>query len=99
MAKLVHAPQGSTPTFALVAVLDQFADDNVRVIIAFLSAVLKLGRPVQQGRYTRYRIRPEQRKLQGPGGIEREVDTGAEEDDALVVFLRVQVANLFENRR
>src|SRR5690606_35273263 len=81
----VHAVQGASAPVALVAVLDQLADDQIRVVVPPLGAGGELAGAVEQGTDARHGVGAEEREFERPDRVEREVVPGREEDNALAV--------------
>ena len=70
---LVHPPQRPPPELAVPAVLRERADQKVGAVVALLAAADELTGRIEQRGDARHRERLEERELERPGGVEREL--------------------------
>jgi hypothetical protein len=95
---LVHPPQRPTSRLAAVAVLEDRADDQVCVVVAFLGRAGELAGRVEQPGDAGDRKGSEERELEGACRIPWELVAHVEVDDPLVVADRVERQDLSEIR-
>jgi hypothetical protein len=93
----VHPPQRPAAALAVVAALDQLADDEIGVVVPLLGALAELTGPVEEGGNAGRAKGAEQSELQRSRRVEREVVTRAEKDDPLVVLLGIERLDLLQD--
>ena len=95
--QLIDPQQGPLPSVAVVPPLEQLAYQNVRVVVALLGTIAEFSRAIQQGRDTRNAKCAEESEFQRPGRVEGKCTTRREEDDPLMVLLRIELLDFFKN--
>jgi hypothetical protein len=95
----VHLTDRPLAGLGVVAGLDDRGQDQVGVVVALLRRAAELARLVEERRDRRHRERPEQRQLERPRRVPRELEARVQVDDPRVVGDGVEPANLAEIRR
>ena len=90
--ELVHAADGGEAVGRVVAVLEEFADEDVGVVVALLRGAGELAGLVEQGGDAGDGEGAEEGELEGAGGVEGKVLAAGEPDDLLVVAAGSSVA-------
>src|SRR5207244_2040987 len=91
--------QRSFAALAVVAPFHEFADDEIGVVVAFLRPGGELAGFIEKRRHARHAISAIEREFERPRGVERELEAGAEINDAQMILDRIQRANLVDNTR
>src|SRR5205823_4565891 len=91
---LVHPTDRPTAEFAVVAVLAERGDEDLRVVIPLLRAARELAGGGEQLRDRGDCVRPVKRQLERSLRVPRKLERGVEEDDPLRIALRIERLNL-----
>ena len=95
--QLVQAPERPLAALAVIAPFQQPADNNIRVVVTLLGALLKLSRPVKQGRYAGDAKGTKKRKFQCARRIKGKIVASREKNNTLVILLGIQPFNGTQN--